>query len=116
MVLKPMPIVVAMFSACLFIGYLASGITRLSFPVYLAGAVGATVADCVAIIIHNRGLDDNFSIPIFSGLLMSAAALIALISCQRKGFLKYGIVSFQRSQAAIAAVLWEKEERKWILF
>lgn len=71
---KPMLIVAAMFTACLFIGYLASGITRLSFPVYLAGAVGATFADCVAIVIHNKGLDDNFSIPIFAGLLMSAAA------------------------------------------
>ena len=68
---KPMPIIAAMFSGCLFIGYLASGITQLSFPVYLAGAVGATVADCVAIIINNKGLDDNFSIPVFSGLLMS---------------------------------------------
>ena len=74
---KPMPIVSAMFSACLFIGYLASGITRLSFPVYFAGAVGATVADCVAIIIHNKGLDDNFTIPVFSGLLMVAAAAIS---------------------------------------
>ena len=74
---KPMPIVAAMFSACLFIGYLASGITRLSFPVYFAGAAGATVADCVAIIIHNKGLDDNFTIPVFSGLLMVAAAAIS---------------------------------------
>ena len=73
---KPMPIIAAMFFACLFIGYLASGITLLSFPVYFAGAVGATVADCVAIIIRNKGLDDNFSIPVFSGLLMIAAATI----------------------------------------
>jgi dolichol kinase len=71
---KPMPIVVVMFTACLLIGYLASGITRLSFPVYFAGAVGATFADCVAIVIRNKGLDDNFSIPIFAGLMMSAAA------------------------------------------
>jgi dolichol kinase len=77
--LKPMPIVVAMFIACLLIGYLASGITQLSFPVYFAGAVGATFADCVAIVIYNRSLDDNLSIPIFAGLLMSAAAFIATI-------------------------------------
>lgn len=76
---KPMPIVAAMFTACLLIGYLASGITRLSFPVYLAGAVGATFADCVAIVIHNKGLDDNFTIPIFAGLLMSAAAYASAI-------------------------------------
>jgi dolichol kinase len=30
----------------------------------------------VAIIIHNKGLDDNFTIPVFSGLLMVAAATI----------------------------------------
>lgn len=76
---KPMPIVAAMFSACLFIGYFASGITRLTFPVYFAGAIGATFADCVAIIVHNKGLDDNFSIPIFAGLLMSAAAAASAI-------------------------------------
>jgi dolichol kinase len=74
--IKPLPIVTTMFAACLVIGYLASGLTRLPFPVYLAGAVGATVADSVAIIFCNRSLDDNFTIPIFAGALMSAAVLI----------------------------------------
>jgi dolichol kinase len=73
---KPVPIVVAMFIACLFIGYLSSGITHLPFPVYLAGAVGATIADTVAIVIHGRNLDDNLTIPLFSGALMSAAMLV----------------------------------------
>ena len=110
---KPMPIVVAMFTACLLIGYLASGITQLSFPVYFAGAVGATFADCVAIVIRNKGLDDNFSIPIFSGLLMSAAAFIAsnLAQAARKGFLKYGIVSIQRSQAANSCLVNGKRRK-----
>ena len=74
--IKPLPVIVAMFTACLFIGYLASGFSGLSFPVYLAGAAAATFADGVAIIIGKRSLDDNFSIPIFSGALMSAIALI----------------------------------------
>ena len=74
--IKPLPIVAAMFTACLFIGYLASGFSGLSFPIYLAGAAAATFADGVAIIIGKRSLDDNFSIPIFSGALMSAVALI----------------------------------------
>jgi dolichol kinase len=74
--IKPLPIVMAMFAACLVIGYLASGITKLTFPVYLVGAVGATIADSVAIIFCNRGLDDNFTIPIFAGALMSLAVLI----------------------------------------
>jgi len=75
---KPLPIVAATFTACLAIGYLASGLTRLSFPVYFAGAAGATFADSVAIVIRNRCLDDNFSIPVFSGALMSAVALILM--------------------------------------
>ena len=74
--IKPLPVVAAMFLACILIGYLASGFSGISFPVYLAGAAAATFADCVAIIIGNRSLDDNFSIPVFSGALMSAAALI----------------------------------------
>ncbi|MDD2756146.1 MAG: hypothetical protein PHS80_11535 [Methanothrix sp.] len=74
--IKPLPVLAAMFAACLLIGYLVSGLSGLSFPVYLAGAAAATFADGVAIIIRGRGLDDNFSIPVFSGALMSAVALI----------------------------------------
>jgi len=74
--IKPLPVVATMFAACLLIGYLASGLSCLSFPVYLAGAAAATFADGVAIIVGKRCLDDNFSIPIFSGALMSAVALI----------------------------------------
>lgn len=73
---KPLPIVAGMFLACLAIGYLSSGITRLPFQVYLAGAVGATLADAVAIVFCHRGLDDNLTIPLFAGALMSAALLV----------------------------------------
>jgi len=76
--IKPLPVVAAMFTACLLIGYLTSGFSGLSFPVYLAGAAAATFADGVAIIIRNKSLDDNFSIPVFSGALMIAVALITL--------------------------------------
>ena len=76
--IKPLPVLAAMFTACLLIGYLASGFSGLSFPVYLAGAAAATFADGVAIIIRNRSLDDNFSIPVLSGALMIAVALITL--------------------------------------
>jgi len=81
--IKPLPVFAAMFSACLLIGYLASsfsglaGLVGLSFPVYLAGAAAATFADGVAIIIRERSLDDNFSIPVFSGALMSAVFMIS---------------------------------------
>jgi dolichol kinase len=70
---KPLPIVTAMFLACLAIGYLSSGLTRLPFEVYLAGAIGATVADSVALVVCNRGLDDNLAIPLFAGIMMSLA-------------------------------------------
>jgi len=73
---KPVPIVISMFLACLVIGYLSSSITRLPLEIYLFGAVGATIADSMALIICNRGLDDNLTIPIFSGIMMSIAALI----------------------------------------
>jgi len=77
---KPMPIVAAMLSACLLIGYASSGLTHLSFPVYLAGAVGATLADSVAISLYGRGLDDNLTIPLFSGIMMSAAVFMGVPS------------------------------------
>lgn len=70
---KPFPIVTAMFLACLAIGYLSSSLTKLPFEVYLAGAVGATMADSVALVVCNRGLDDNLTIPIFAGIMMSLA-------------------------------------------
>lgn len=73
---KPLPIVMGMFLACIAIGYLSSGITRLPFQVYLAGAAGATLADAVAMVFCNRGLDDNLTIPLFAGVLMSAALLV----------------------------------------
>ncbi|VVB72192.1 Uncharacterised protein [uncultured archaeon] len=73
---KPLPIVAAMLSACVLIGYLSSGLTHLPFRVYLAGAIGATVADSVAVVLFGRSLDDNLSIPLFSGILMSAALLL----------------------------------------
>lgn len=68
---KPFPIVASMFLACLAIGYLSSGITRLPWEVYFLGAAGATVADSMALFVRNRGLDDNLTIPIFSGFMMS---------------------------------------------
>jgi dolichol kinase len=70
---KPFPVVSAMFLTCLAIGYFSSGVTQLSFPVYLAGAVGATAADSVALFFRNRSLDDNLTIPIFAGTMMSLA-------------------------------------------
>jgi dolichol kinase len=73
---KPLPIVACMFLACLAIGYLSSSLTRLPWEIYLFGALGATLADSMALVVCNRGLDDNLTIPIFSGIMMSLAALL----------------------------------------
>lgn len=74
--IKPLPVVAVTFAACVLIGHLASGICELLPQVYLAGAATAAFADGVAIIIRDKSLDDNFSIPVFSGIVMSAVALI----------------------------------------
>lgn len=73
---KPLPIVASMFLSCLAIGYLSSGLTRLPWEIYLFGALGATLADSMALVVCNKGLDDNLTIPIFSGIMMSLAALL----------------------------------------
>lgn len=74
--IKPLPVVAATFAACILIGILASGISCLTPQVYLAGAAAAAFADGVAIIIRDKSLDDNFSIPVLSGIVMSIVALI----------------------------------------
>ena len=73
---KPLPIVASMFMACMVIGYVSSSLTRLPWEIYLFGALGATLADSMALVVCNRGLDDNLTIPIFSGMMMSLAALL----------------------------------------
>lgn len=73
---KPLPIVASMFLACMVIGYLSSSLTRLPWEIYLFGALGATLADSMTLVVCNRGLDDNLTIPIFSGIMMSLAALL----------------------------------------
>ena len=72
---KPLPVLAATFLACLFIGALTSSLSGLAWPVYLLGAAGAAFADGVAVLAQGRSLDDNFSIPVLSGAVMSGAAL-----------------------------------------
>ncbi len=74
--IKPLPITSGMFLACLIIGYLSSTFTQLPFEVYLAGAVGATIADGVCVFVRSKVLDDNLTIPLCAGTLMSVVALI----------------------------------------
>ena len=72
---KPLPVLAATFGACLLIGILTASFTGLVWPVYFFGAAGAAFADGVALLAQGRSLDDNFSIPVLSGAVMSGAAL-----------------------------------------
>ena len=74
---KPLPVLAATFGACLLIGALTASYTGLARPVYFCGAAGAAFADGVAVLVKGRSLDDNFTIPVFSGAVMSAASVLA---------------------------------------
>ncbi|MCQ8902691.1 MAG: hypothetical protein NQU42_01140 [Methanothrix sp.] len=73
---KPRIVSAAMLSVCMLLGFLFSGVTHLPPHVYLAGAAGATIADSVPIFVKGRSVDDNFTIPLVSGALMTAASMI----------------------------------------
>jgi dolichol kinase len=73
--IKPLPITLGMFMTCILVGHASSGITGLPFEVYLAGAIGATMADGISVFIRNRVVDDNLTIPIVAGTAMSIVAL-----------------------------------------
>lgn len=72
---KPAPIVACMLLSCLLIGYISSAVTGLPLRAYFAGAAGATLADSVAISLGGKPVDDNLTIPLISGALMSIAML-----------------------------------------
>lgn len=70
-------IMFVMFAVCIAIGLVLSGIQLspdmryLSFKVYAAGALGATLGDSVPIRIMGKSIDDNLAIPLLSGALMT---------------------------------------------
>ncbi len=76
---KPFPIMAVMFAVCILVGIAlldvppAKDMVRLSFPVYVAGAVGATLGDAVPLRIQGTPVDDNLVIPLLAGLFMSIA-------------------------------------------
>jgi dolichol kinase len=80
--IKPLPIMAAMFVACLMTGLvllslpLAKDMAYLSLPVYAAGAAGATLGDAIPLRIHGRPVDDNLMIPLLSGVFMSVVRVI----------------------------------------
>ncbi|MDH7596519.1 MAG: hypothetical protein QHG98_02070 [Methanothrix sp.] len=73
---KPRIVAAAMLSVCTLLGFIFSGAMHLPPHVYLAGAAGATLADSVPIFVRGRSVDDNFTIPLISGALMTAASII----------------------------------------
>jgi dolichol kinase len=65
--IKPPDVILIMFAVCLIVGYLTvdSPVTAIS------GAIGATIADGVHLRLYGISIDDNLSIPLYSGFLMS---------------------------------------------
>lgn len=79
---KPIQIMAVMYLVCVLVGLvllslpLAPDMTSLSFGVYAAGAIGATLGDAVPIRIMGRHVDDNLMIPLLSGTFMTIAVYI----------------------------------------
>ncbi|NMX22245.1 hypothetical protein C5S30_07505 [ANME-1 cluster archaeon GoMg4] len=65
--MKPPTVMLVMFVTCLIIGCLILH----SLPVAVCGAIGATIADGVPFKVQKVAINDNLTIPLFSGLLMS---------------------------------------------
>ncbi len=65
-------VMLVMFVTCLIIGWLALH----SLPTAVFGAFGATIADGVPLRIHSVQIDDNLTIPLFSGMLMSFVLIL----------------------------------------
>jgi phytol kinase len=65
--IKPPDVILVMLGVCFLVGYLTvdSSVTAIS------GAVGATIADGVRLRIYGISIDDNLTIPLYSGFLMS---------------------------------------------
>jgi dolichol kinase len=81
-VFKSLPIMAVMFTVCVIIGLilmnlpLKDDMSDLSFHVYVAGAIGATLGDAVPIRILGRTVDDNLIIPLLSGVFMTFVIFI----------------------------------------
>lgn len=65
--IKPPDAILIMFGVCFLVGYLTvdSSVTAIS------GAIGATIADGVHVRVYGIPLDDNLTIPLYAGFLMS---------------------------------------------
>jgi len=69
--IKPPEVTLVMFMTSLLIGYLVLG----SLPIAVLGTIGATLADGVPLKVQGISVDDNLTIPLFSGILMSCGSM-----------------------------------------
>jgi len=65
--IKPPDVILVMLSVCFLVGYYILD----SLTVAICGAIGATIADGVHLRIYGISIDDNLTIPLYSGFLMS---------------------------------------------
>ncbi|MHC1610202.1 MAG: hypothetical protein ACXQTW_01130 [Candidatus Methanospirareceae archaeon] len=72
--MKPPAVMLVMFITSLIIGWLALH----SVPLGVSGAIGATIADGVHLKVQKVAIDDNLTIPLFSGMLMSGCSFLLL--------------------------------------
>ena len=65
--IKPPDVILVMFGVCFLVGYL----TVDSSVTAIGGAIGATIADGMHLRVYGIPIDDNLTIPLYAGFLMS---------------------------------------------
>lgn len=70
--MKPPAVMLVMFVTSLIIGWLVLH----SLPVAVSGAIGGTIADGVPFKVQKVAIDDNLTIPLFAGMLMSFVLIL----------------------------------------
>ncbi len=69
--IKPPEVILVMFCVSFLVAYFIVN----SITIAISGAIGATIADGVYIKIYGVTIDDNLTIPLYSGFLMSLGAI-----------------------------------------
>lgn len=69
--IKPPEVILVMFIVSFLVGYYTLDSLRMA----IFGAIGATIADGVYLRIYGLTIDDNLTIPLYSGFLMSICAI-----------------------------------------
>ncbi len=65
--IKPPDVILIMLSVSFLVGYYTIDLLTIA----ISGAIGATIADGVHLRIYGLSIDDNLTIPLYSGFLMS---------------------------------------------